>query len=155
MKVIDITGPIYNGMWYFGDPWPIFKLRKRNFKLGDINMLIEDFEGMGGHTGLYLETPSIIIGNETSYTLSSVPIEKLVNVDAYAFFRPEIEKRERKKDFQYAKEDIDMLRRKATNVAFCNRLRLACFKLERGLDPSDQMKLVRKYSKQSKPLHDC
>jgi arylformamidase len=90
MKVIDITGPIYNGMWYFGDPWPRFNFKTRHHKLESVGItaLIEDFEGFGGHTGLHIETPATGIGYEKSYPLIDVPIEKLVWVDAYVLKVP-------------------------------------------------------------------
>ncbi len=90
MRVIDITGPIYNGMWYFGDPWPRFHFKTRYHKLEAVGItaMIEDFEGMGGHTGLHIETPATGIGYDKSYPLSDVPVEKLVNVDAYVLYIP-------------------------------------------------------------------
>ncbi len=87
MKVIDITGTIYNGMWYFGDPWPRFNFKTRYHELEAIGLtaMIEDFEGMGGHTGLHIETSATGIGYEKSYPLIDVPIEKLVYADAYVY----------------------------------------------------------------------
>ena len=87
MKVTDITGTIYNGMWYFGDPWPRFNFKTRYHELEAIGLtaMIEDFEGMGGHTGLHIETSATGIGYEKSYPLIDVPIEKLVYVDAYVY----------------------------------------------------------------------
>jgi kynurenine formamidase len=85
MRIIDITGPIYNGMWYFGEPWPRFhfKTRYHSLEAVGITAMIEDFEGFGGHTGLHIETPATGIGYDKSYPLSDIPIEKLVYVDAY------------------------------------------------------------------------
>ena len=90
MKVIDITGTMYNGMWYFGDPWPRFHFKSRHHELEAIGItaLIEDFEGMGGHTGLHIETPATGIGYDKSYPLIDVPIDKLVYVDAYVLQIP-------------------------------------------------------------------
>jgi kynurenine formamidase len=90
MRVIDITGPIYNGMWYFGDPWPRFHFQSRQHLLEGVGItaLIENFEGMGGHTGLHIETPATGIGYEKSYPLIDVPIEKLVLADAYVLQIP-------------------------------------------------------------------
>jgi len=87
MKVTDLTGTIYNGMWYFGDPWPRFNFKTRYHELEAIGLtaMIEDFEGMGGHTGLHIETSATGIGYEKSYPLIDVPIEKLVYVDAYVY----------------------------------------------------------------------
>jgi kynurenine formamidase len=90
MKVIDITGTMYNGMWYFGDPWPRFHFKSRyhELKAVGITALIEDFEGMGGHTGLHIETPATGIGYDKSYPLIDIPIEKLAYVDAYVLQIP-------------------------------------------------------------------
>ena len=90
MKVIDITGTMYNGMWYFGDPWPRFHFKSRYHELEAVGItaLIEDFEGMGGHTGLHIETPATGIGYDKSYPLIDVLIEKLVYVDAYVLQIP-------------------------------------------------------------------
>jgi len=43
---------------------------------------------MGGHTGLHIETPATSIGYDKSYPLIDVPIERLVNVDAYVLQIP-------------------------------------------------------------------
>ena len=90
MKVIDITGKMYNGMWYFGEPWPRFHFTSRYHELEGIGItaLIEDFEGMGGHTGLHIETPATGIGYDKSYPLIDVPIDKLAYVDAYVLQIP-------------------------------------------------------------------
>ncbi len=90
MKVIDITGPMYNGMWYFGEPWPRFNFKTRYHRLEAVGItaMIEDFEGMGGHTGLHIETSATGIGYDRSYPLSDVPVEKLVMVDAYVLQIP-------------------------------------------------------------------
>ena len=50
--------------------------------------IVEDFEGMGGHTGLHIETPATGIGYDKSYPLIAVPIDKLVYVDAYVLQIP-------------------------------------------------------------------
>lgn len=90
MRVTDITGPIYNGMWYFGDPWPRFHFKTRYHRLEAVGItaMIEDFEGMGGHTGLHIETPATVIGYDKSYPLIDVQVERLVNADAYALQVP-------------------------------------------------------------------
>jgi len=90
MKVIDITGPIYTGMWYFGEPWKRFKFVTRYHELPEIGIKarIEDFEGFNGHCGMHIETPATGIGMENSYPLIDVPIEKLVNVNAYIYQIP-------------------------------------------------------------------
>lgn len=90
MRIIDVTGPIYNGMWYYGEPWKRFNFVTRYHKLPAIGItaMIEDFEGFNGHCGLYIETPATGVGYDKSYPLSDVPIEKLVMQDAYVYQIP-------------------------------------------------------------------
>jgi len=90
MGLIDITGPIYNGMWYFGKPWKRFNLNTRYHELKGVGIkaMIEDFDGFNGHCGMHIETPATGIGYENSYSLIDVPIEKMINVDAYVLQIP-------------------------------------------------------------------
>lgn len=90
MKVIDITGPIYSNMWHFGEPWTKFKFEIRYHELPEVGIKarIEDFKGFNGHTGMHIETPATGIGMKNSYPLLDVPIESLVNVDAYVYQTP-------------------------------------------------------------------
>lgn len=77
--LLDITGPIYTGMWGNGQPFP------------DVNIIpvpqppwvkktvyCEIFEGMHSQTGTYLETPAHWYGD--TYLLDAVPLEKLVDI---------------------------------------------------------------------------
>ena len=90
MKIVDLTGPIYTGMWYFGEPWKRFTLNIRYHELPAVGIkaLIEDFDGMNGHCGLHIETPATGLGYEQSYPLSDVSVEKLVHANAYLYFIP-------------------------------------------------------------------
>lgn len=90
MKIVDLTGLIYTGMWYFGEPWKRFALNVRYHELPSIGIkaLIEDFDGMNGHCGLHIETPATGIGYDQSYPLIDVPIEKLAYANAYLYFLP-------------------------------------------------------------------
>jgi kynurenine formamidase len=74
-------------MWYFGEPWKKFSLQVRYHELPEVGItaLIEDFDGFNGHCGLHIETPATGIGYDNSYPLIEVPIEKLVNADAYVY----------------------------------------------------------------------
>jgi arylformamidase len=81
MKVIDITGPIYNGMWSYGDPFPDYALSRIPTPAWiSYPIYSESFAGMCSQTGTYLETPAHLLGYEASYPLSRVPIESLVDV---------------------------------------------------------------------------
>lgn len=90
MKVIDLAGPIYTGMWYFGEPWKQFEFEVRYHELPEVGIKarIEDFNGFNGHCGMHIETSATGIGIENSYPLIDVPLEKLVNVDAYVYQIP-------------------------------------------------------------------
>src|SRR4030042_3140038 len=90
MKVTDLTGPMYNGMWYFGEPWKRFNFVTRYHELPAIGIkaMIEDFDGFNGHCGMHIETSATGIGYDKSYPLSDVPVEKLVNVDAFVYQIP-------------------------------------------------------------------
>lgn len=90
MKVTDITGPIYNGMWYFGEPWKRFNFKTRYHELPEVGItaMIEDFDGFNGHCGMHVETSATGVGYDNSYPLIDVPIEKLVNTDAYVLQIP-------------------------------------------------------------------
>lgn len=90
MKVTDLTGPIYTGMWYFGEPWKRFKFVLRYHEMPEVGIKarIEDFEGFNGHCGMHIETSATGIGMENSYPLIDVPVEKMVNVDAYVYQIP-------------------------------------------------------------------
>lgn len=81
-KVIDITGIMQEGMWNYEPPFPEFKIKplpKVPWVKGDV--YCEIFEGIHSQTGTYLETPAHFFGNDKSYLLIDVPVEKLVNID--------------------------------------------------------------------------
>lgn len=81
MKIIDISGKIQNGMWNYPEPFPKFDLKP----LGkvpwvDCEVYCEIFEGLHSQTGTYLETPAHFFGNDRSYLISDIPVEKLINI---------------------------------------------------------------------------
>jgi len=80
MKIIDITGEIYTGMWSYGSPFPEINVRP----LGEVGFVkykiyAEVFEGMNSQCGTYLETPAHLLGDK-SYPLIAVDVEKLVDI---------------------------------------------------------------------------
>jgi kynurenine formamidase len=84
MKIIDITGPIYTGMWSYGPPFPRFELgRVPQPEWLEYPMYTEELRGMCGQTGTYLETPAHLLGYEKSYPLIDVPLAKLVDIPTY------------------------------------------------------------------------
>jgi kynurenine formamidase len=77
-------------MWYFGEPWKKFEFTVRYHELPEVGIKarIEDFDGFNGHCGMHIETSATGIGMENSYPLIDVPVENLVNVDAYIYQIP-------------------------------------------------------------------
>lgn len=77
--LIDITGPVYTGMWGNGAPFPDVTIKpvpqppwvkKRIY--------CEIFDGMHSQTGTYLETPAHWFGD--TYLLDAVPLERIIDV---------------------------------------------------------------------------
>ena len=88
MKVVDITGPIYNGMWNYTEPLGSmlgnFNLSRFKFEFGGEKYSIETFEGFKAQTGTYIESPGQYL--KSKYKISDIKIEKLFMMDAYMFF---------------------------------------------------------------------
>jgi kynurenine formamidase len=82
MKLIDITGPLTNDMWQFGDPFPKLRIEERHeFMDGFGDFSFTAIEGLHALTGTYIETPAHYLGYENSYLIDGVPLERLVNLD--------------------------------------------------------------------------
>ncbi|HEB30749.1 MAG TPA: hypothetical protein ENI15_07725, partial [Spirochaetes bacterium] len=106
MKIIDITGPVHEGMWDFGFPDGQFKLKQLNYEFLGEEYLHEGFEGMVGSTGTFIETGAACLGYEKSISTDKIPLRKLVNVDACVLQVP-FEKLKEKDDRKYISlEDI-------------------------------------------------
>jgi YesN/AraC family two-component response regulator len=119
MRVIDITGQIYEGMWNYEEPFPKFEMEP----LGEVEwakteVFCEIFKGMHSQTGTYLETPAHFYGNENCYLVSDIPIEKLVNIPCYVINLNE-------KDFNvsFSPLEINYPKRKFIDV---NMIKAAC-----------------------------
>jgi kynurenine formamidase len=82
MKIIDITGPIREGMWDFGFPGGQFKLKKLNYDFLGEEYHHEGFEGLVGSTGTFIETGATYLGYEKCISTDKIPLDRLVNVDA-------------------------------------------------------------------------
>ena len=81
-SVIDITGPIQEGMWNYEPPFPVFhRSPLPQVPWVDAPVYCDIFEGIHSQTGTYLETPAHLLG-EQSYPLDQVPVHKLVNLPA-------------------------------------------------------------------------
>ncbi len=84
MRTIDISGPIYEGMWDYGGEIKPFKLGKVKMEYAGVEYELDSLENMIAFTGTYFETPGDIKG----YTANDVPIEKLFMVDSYVLQMP-------------------------------------------------------------------
>jgi kynurenine formamidase len=81
-KITDITGSVYTGMWNYEPPFPKFCLQP----LPEVpwvkgKVFCEIFEGVHSQTGTYLETPAHYFGNDRSYLITDVPVEKLYEMN--------------------------------------------------------------------------
>ena len=84
MTIIDVSGPIYNGMWSYGPPFPEFKLVElKNPKWVNFTAYSQAFEGFCMTTGTYINGPAHALGLKNSYPIHKIPIEKLFDIEAY------------------------------------------------------------------------
>jgi kynurenine formamidase len=59
MRIIDATGPTYEGMWSYGLPFPEFQLKElRNPEWTDFTAYSQEFKGLSSATGTYIDGPS-------------------------------------------------------------------------------------------------
>lgn len=90
MKVIDITGSIYTGMWNYSEPLGSmlgsFNAINMEFEFGGEKYSLETFSGFKAQTGTYLESPGQYL--KEKYYVSNIPIHKLFMIPAYVFFTP-------------------------------------------------------------------
>ncbi|HBN85294.1 MAG TPA: hypothetical protein DDZ89_15795 [Clostridiales bacterium] len=83
-KIIDITGPIYDGMWNYDPPFPKFQMKP----LPEVpwvkdRVYCEIFNGLHSQTGTYLETPAHFFGNDKSYLITDIEPESLYEMDCF------------------------------------------------------------------------
>jgi len=91
VRVIDISGPIYTGMWNYSEPLGSllgeFKLSSVKFKFSGEEYFIDVFNGMKAQTGTHIESPGRYL-EDNKYTISDIPIQKLFMIDAYVLKIP-------------------------------------------------------------------
>ena len=87
MKLIDLSGPIYTGMWSYGPPFPEFKLVdiKEPEWVKSFSPKSHAFEGFCMLTGNYIDGPSHAFGLEKEKPMHELPLEKIFGVDAYVY----------------------------------------------------------------------
>lgn len=84
MRIINCSGPIYEGMWTYGEPFPEFKLVElENPEWVDFTAYSQAFEGFCMLTGSYIDGPAHALGLKKAEPMHKIPIEKLFDVDAY------------------------------------------------------------------------
>lgn len=88
MKIIDITGSIFEGMWDYGFEKGQFKLRPLGYEYLNEKYYHEGFDGLVGSTGTFVETGATYLGYKKCISVDKIPIERLVNVDAYVYQTP-------------------------------------------------------------------
>lgn len=83
-KIIDITGPIHDGMWNYEPPFPEFRLKPLPLvPWVKGRVYCEIFEGLHSQTGTYLETPAHFFGNDQTYLIADLKPEDLYEIDCY------------------------------------------------------------------------
>jgi len=84
MRIVDASGPIYEGMWSYGSPFPNFKIKElKSPEWVDFAAYSQEFEGFCIFTGSYIDAPSHALGLKKSYPMHKIPIEKLFDIDTY------------------------------------------------------------------------
>ena len=84
MKLIDASGPIYEGMWSYGNPFPNFKLVELdNPEWVEFTAYSQKFDGFSMLTGSYIDGPAHALGLKKADPMHKIPIKKLFDVDAY------------------------------------------------------------------------
>ena len=84
MKIIDVSGRIYEGMWGYGPPFTDFKLVDIELPdWVDYRSYSQAFEGFHMLTGTYMVMPSHGLGLDSSYAVHDIDIASLYNIDAY------------------------------------------------------------------------
>jgi len=84
MRVIDITGPIFDGIWNYGGESKPFNFGKVKMEYGGVEYGMDSLENMLATTGTYFESA----GDVHDYTIEDIPIEKLFMIDSYVLDMP-------------------------------------------------------------------
>lgn len=87
MNLIDLSGPIYTGMWSYGPPFPDFKLVdiKEPDWVESFSPKSQAFEGFCMLTGNYIDGPAHAFGLKKEKPMHELPLEKIFGVDAYVY----------------------------------------------------------------------
>ena len=79
MAIVDISGPIYDGMWHYGQPYldlpiPPVRIEQVDFPPPLKGALIADYLQMSSQTGTYLETARHVYAERES--IDQIPLER-------------------------------------------------------------------------------
>ena len=79
MAIVDISGPIYDGMWHYGQPYldlpiPPVRIAQVDFPPPLKGALIADYLQMSSQTGTYLETARHVYGDRES--IDQIPLDR-------------------------------------------------------------------------------
>lgn len=84
MKLIDASGPIYEGMWSYGPPYPKFRLKElKHPDWLEFSAYSQGFEGFCMVTGTYIDGPAHALGLDQAPPIHEIGLDKLFGVDAY------------------------------------------------------------------------
>lgn len=84
MKTIDASGPIYEGMWTYGEPFSHFKLVElEDPKWVDFKAYSQAFNGFSMVTGSYIDGPAHAKGLRKSFPMHEIDINRIFDVDAH------------------------------------------------------------------------
>ena len=87
MKVIDISGPIFNGMWSYGEQYPKYKLETIDYPYEKEVYPVDVFEGFHAQTGTYIESPGICKDQKIK-KLNDMHLKNFYKIDTFVFQIP-------------------------------------------------------------------
>jgi len=80
VRVLDITGPIREGMWNYEPPFPVFRMAPLPpVPWAGGPVFCETFSGLHSQTGTYLETPAHFLGPDAAPTVDGLDLATLVD----------------------------------------------------------------------------
>lgn len=78
MRIIDTSGPIHEGMWLYGPPFPDFKLVElERLDWVEFTAYSQKIEGFPILTGTYIDGPAHALGLDKADPIK-IPLEKLL-----------------------------------------------------------------------------
>ena len=79
--IIDVTGIMRNDMWTYGKLYPKMEIVERIGSAPSVGeYYYTEFVNMHTNVGTMIETPAHFLGNDKSYLVDDIPLEKLVGI---------------------------------------------------------------------------